>query len=89
VARRGDGLMVPTPLLSSLAQAAIDIRPALIVVDSIAATFGGNQNDRVHARTFIGISPTTPSDGNPLVINRYGTPGPVSNNPNGGLGGVY
>jgi RecA-family ATPase len=55
VARRSDGLMVPTPLLSSLAQAAIEIKPALIVVDSIAATFGGNQNDRVHARTFISM----------------------------------
>jgi RecA-family ATPase len=55
VARRGDGVMVPTPLLASLANAALEIRPALIVVDSIAATFGGNQNDRVHARTFVGM----------------------------------
>jgi RecA-family ATPase len=43
----------PTALFASLEAAAITIRPALIVVDSIAATFGGNQNDRVHARTFV------------------------------------
>jgi RecA-family ATPase len=54
VARR-DGTMGPTPLFASLAAAARDIRPVLIVVDSIAATFGGNQNDRVHARTFVGL----------------------------------
>jgi RecA-family ATPase len=54
VARR-DGTVGPTPLFASLAAAALDIRPVLIVVDSIAATFGGNQNDRVHARTFVGL----------------------------------
>jgi AAA domain len=43
---RRDGTMAPTALFASLAAAALDIRPALIVVDSIAATFGGNQNDR-------------------------------------------
>jgi RecA-family ATPase len=50
-----DGTMAPAPLFTDLATAARDIRPALIVVDSIAATFGGNQNDRVHARTFVGL----------------------------------
>jgi RecA-family ATPase len=49
------GLMAPTPLFASLQAAALDIRPALIVVDSIAAAFGGNQNDRVHARTFVAM----------------------------------
>jgi RecA-family ATPase len=52
---RPNGPMVPTPLFESLCAAALDIRPALIVVDSIAATFGGNQNDRVHARSFVGM----------------------------------
>jgi len=49
------GTMAPTPLFESLCASAKDIRPALIVVDSIAATFGGNQNDRVSARTFVGL----------------------------------
>ena len=52
---RRDGTMAPTALFASLAAAALGIRPALIVVDSIAATFGGNQNDRVSARTFVGL----------------------------------
>jgi RecA-family ATPase len=52
---RRDGAMAPTPLFASLATAVLEVRPALIVVDSIAATFGGNQNDRVHARTFVGL----------------------------------
>jgi RecA-family ATPase len=52
---RRDGTMAPTALFASLAAAARDIRPVLIVIDSIAATFGGNQNDRVSARTFVGM----------------------------------
>jgi RecA-family ATPase len=52
---RPNGPIIRTPLFEALRAAAIGLRPALIVVDSIAATFGGNQNDRVHARTFVGL----------------------------------
>jgi RecA-family ATPase len=52
---RREGPIAPTPLFASLASATLEIQPALIVVDSIAATFGGNQNDRVHARTFVAM----------------------------------
>lgn len=52
---RPTGAMVPTPLFDALVAAVHNIRPVLIIVDSIAATFGGNQNDRVHARTFVGL----------------------------------
>jgi RecA-family ATPase len=52
---RADGVMMPTPLFDALRTAARDVRPVLIVVDSIAATFGGNQNDRVSARTFVSL----------------------------------
>jgi RecA-family ATPase len=61
IARPG-GTMGPTPLFEALAAAAKEIRPALIAVDSIAATFGGNQNDRVHARTFVGLFRTLARD---------------------------
>jgi RecA-family ATPase len=47
--------ITPTPLFESLHQAAREIRPALIIVDSNAATLGGNYLDRVHARTFVGM----------------------------------
>ena len=50
-----NGMIAPTPLFNSLYQRTLEIRPALIIVDSIAATFGGNQNDRVQARGFISI----------------------------------
>jgi RecA-family ATPase len=50
-----NGTMAPTPLFESLCIAAVEIRPVLVIVDSIAATFGGNQNDRVHARTFVSM----------------------------------
>jgi hypothetical protein len=47
--------------------------------DLIAGLFGGSG----------GFSPTTPTDGNPLVINQYGTPGPVTNNTATPLGAIY
>jgi len=52
---RPNGPVIRTPLFEALRAAALAVRPALIVVDSIAATFAGNQNDRVHARTFAGL----------------------------------
>jgi RecA-family ATPase len=52
---RPNGPMVPTPLFELLRSAAMDIRPALIVIDSIAASFGANQNDRVQARGFVSL----------------------------------
>jgi RecA-family ATPase len=52
---RPNGPVIRTPLFEALRAAAEAVRPALIVIDSIAATFGGNQNDRVHARTFVGL----------------------------------
>jgi RecA-family ATPase len=32
-----------------------DIKPSLLIIDSVAAVFGGNQNDRVQARTFVSM----------------------------------
>lgn len=52
---RHNGPIAATPLFESLAAKILDIRPALVVVDSIAAVFGGNQNDRTHARSFVGL----------------------------------
>jgi RecA-family ATPase len=52
---RHNGPIAATPLFDSLAATVVDIRPALLVVDSIAAVFGGNQNDRTHVRSFVGL----------------------------------
>jgi RecA-family ATPase len=50
-----DTPIAPSALFNSLQRSARDIRPALIIVDSNAATLGGNYLDRVHARTFVSL----------------------------------
>lgn len=47
------GTIAPTPTFQALCRSVMDVRPALLIVDSVAAVFGGNQNDRVQARTFV------------------------------------
>jgi RecA-family ATPase len=47
--------IAPSALFNSLRAAAKSIRPALVIVDSNAATLGGNYLDRVHARTFVSL----------------------------------
>jgi RecA-family ATPase len=49
------GTIAPTPTFEALCRSVTDIRPALLIVDSVAAVFGGNQNDRVQARTFVSM----------------------------------
>jgi RecA-family ATPase len=44
-----------SPLFNSLRAGAKKVRPALVIVDSNAATLGGNYLDRVHARTFVSL----------------------------------
>lgn len=51
----GDGTMSPTPMFHALAATAELIRPTVVMVDSVAGVFGGNQNDRVHVRSFISL----------------------------------
>jgi RecA-family ATPase len=47
--------IAPTQVFKSLKATAKKIMPALIIVDSNAATLGGNYVDRVHARTFVSM----------------------------------
>jgi RecA-family ATPase len=47
--------IAPTPTFRALAAAIAQIKPALLIVDSVAAVFGGDQNDRRHVRTFISM----------------------------------
>jgi RecA-family ATPase len=49
------GLMVPTKLFERLREAACDIKPALIVLDTSADVYGGNENDRAQVRQFVGL----------------------------------
>lgn len=49
------GTIAPTATFHALCRSVRDIRPALLIVDSVAAVFGGNQNDRVQTRTFVSM----------------------------------
>jgi RecA-family ATPase len=48
------GIIKPTPLYERLREAAGDIKPVLIALDTAADMFGGNENDRSQVRQFIG-----------------------------------
>jgi RecA-family ATPase len=49
------GVMQPTPLFCLLAAAIEERQPVLVIADNVAATFGGNQNDRVMVRSYINL----------------------------------
>jgi RecA-family ATPase len=49
------GIMRPTPLFRSIEAALAIVRPVLVVVDNVAATFAGDQNQRVAARTYVNL----------------------------------
>ena len=50
-----NGLIKPTLLFHKLTEAARDIRPKLIGLDTSADIFAGNENDRSQVRQFIGL----------------------------------
>lgn len=49
------GVMQATPLFRSVEASIAEKRPALVVLDNVAAVFAGNQNDRVMVRTFVNL----------------------------------
>jgi RecA-family ATPase len=49
------GRIVATPLFAKLVEAAGDIKPKHIGIDTSADTFGGNENDRSQVRQFVGL----------------------------------
>ncbi|WP_052833264.1 AAA family ATPase [Bradyrhizobium sp. LTSP885] len=49
------GLMVPSPLFRSIEAAIVEIAPVLVIVDNVAATYTGNQNDRVMVRSYVNL----------------------------------
>ncbi|HTC04897.1 MAG TPA: AAA family ATPase [Xanthobacteraceae bacterium] len=55
VADRYSGLMQPTRIMQEIAAAIVEFSPALIIVDNVAATFAGNQNDRVSVRSYVNL----------------------------------
>jgi RecA-family ATPase len=49
------GIIEPTPLFKQLREAALDIRPKSITIDTVADVFAGNENDRIQVRQFVGM----------------------------------
>jgi RecA-family ATPase len=49
------GALRATPAWSAFVDLAEQVRPALIVLDSLADVFGGNEINRAHARQFVGM----------------------------------
>jgi RecA-family ATPase len=47
------GKIVPTATFHALAKSVTETKPSLLIVDTIAAVYGGSQNDRFQVRTFI------------------------------------
>tara|TARA_R110000803_G_scaffold129792_1_gene197047 strand:- start:2141 stop:3274 length:1134 start_codon:yes stop_codon:yes gene_type:complete len=47
--------LMPTPLWGDICAKVEETRPALVIFDTLADLFGGNENDRSLARQFIGI----------------------------------
>jgi RecA-family ATPase len=52
---RRDGTVGPTPTMLAFEAAVVAAHPALVIVDSVAAAFGGNYIDRVQVRTFVSM----------------------------------
>jgi RecA-family ATPase len=62
------GLIQPTPLFEQLEEAARDIRPTLIGLDTSADVFGGNEIDRTQVRQFVGLMRGLAIAGNSCVL---------------------
>lgn len=52
---RGAGTLAPSPLYRDIDARIADERPALVVLDTLADMFPGNENDRAQARQFIAM----------------------------------
>ena len=63
-----NGLIQATPLFHKLTEAARDIQPKLIGLDTSADIFAGNENDRSQVRQFIGLLRGMAIDANAAVI---------------------
>jgi RecA-family ATPase len=62
------GIVKPTPLFDQLSEAAGDIKPKLIGLDTSADIFAGAENDRSQVRQFIGLLRRMAIIGNSAVI---------------------
>ena len=52
---RYTGTMRPTRTMQEIAAAIVALAPVLVITDNVAATYGGNQNDRAQVRSFVNL----------------------------------
>jgi RecA-family ATPase len=62
------GIIRPTPRFTQLLEAACDIKPKIIALDTSADIFAGNENDRPQVRQFIGLLRGLSSKANCAVV---------------------
>ena len=55
ISERHGSIMQPTRIMQEIAAAILDFAPVLVIVDNVAATFAGNQNDRVMVRSYVNL----------------------------------
>src|SRR5262249_8583581 len=63
-----NGLIQPTRLFAELKQAACDIHPKMIALDTSADIFGGNEISRTEVRQFLGLCRKLAIDSNSAVL---------------------
>jgi RecA-family ATPase len=49
------GIIEPTPLYGQMHQAVCETKPKMLVIDTSADVFAGNENDRTQVRQFVGL----------------------------------
>jgi RecA-family ATPase len=62
------GIVKPTPLFARLREAACDIKPKSVTLDTSADVFAGNENDRAQVRQFVGLLRGLAIDANSAVL---------------------
>jgi RecA-family ATPase len=84
---RYTGTMKPTRTMHEIAAAVAGLAPALVIADNVAATYGGNQNDRAQVRSFVNLwadiaeTPSTPAV---LLLDHPSLSGLTNNTGRGG-----
>jgi RecA-family ATPase len=63
-----NGVMRPTPLFERIRRAAMELRPKLIALDTVADIFAGKENDRGQTRQFITIQRGLAIDSDAAVV---------------------
>ncbi len=48
-----DGTLTPTPTYAALRKLVEDFKPDVVIIDTLADVFAGNENDRSHAKQFV------------------------------------